>query len=90
MFNARWVDEQHKSRYVVKNFANTRDPKMFAAVSDTAVGRVVEFKAVLQNNSVFPFDATPAETHAWEDVFFWNRQRRRLSNTVIVCGGRSE
>ena len=44
MFNARWVDEQHKekSRYVVKDFANTRDPTMFAAASDTAVGRVVE------------------------------------------------
>ena len=49
IFNARWVDEQHKekSRYVVKDFANTRDPTMFAAVSDTAVGRVVEFKAVI-------------------------------------------
>ena len=37
------VDEQHKekSRYVVKDFANTRDPTMFAAASDTAVGRVV-------------------------------------------------
>ena len=33
LFNARWVDEQHKekSRYVVKDFANTRDPTMFAA-----------------------------------------------------------
>ena len=51
LFNARWVDEQHKekSRYVVKDFANTRDPTMFAAASDTAVGRVVEFKAVIQN-----------------------------------------
>ena len=50
MFNARWVDKQHKekSRYVVKDFANTRDPTMFAAASDTAVGRVVEFKAVIQ------------------------------------------
>ena len=39
MFNARWVDEQHKekSRYVVKDFVNTRDPTMFAAASDTAV-----------------------------------------------------
>ena len=57
MFNARWVDEQHneKSRYVVKDFANTRDP-MFAAASDTAVGRVVEFKAVLKNYSMFTFD----------------------------------
>ena len=68
-FNARWVDEQHKekSRYVVKDFANTRDPMMFAAASDTAVGRVVEFKAVIQNYSMFTFDVTPTYTHAWED-----------------------
>ena len=69
MFNARWVDEQHKekSRYVVKDFANTRDPTMFAAASDTAVGRVVGFKALLQNYSMFTFDVTSAHTHAWED-----------------------
>ena len=69
MFNARWVDEQHKekSRNVAKDFANTRDPTMFAAVSDAAVGRVVEFKAVLQNHCVFTFDVTSAYTHAWED-----------------------
>ena len=69
MFNARWVDEQHKeqSRYVVKEFANTRDPTMFAAASDTAVGRVVEFKAVHQNYSMFTFDVTSACTHARED-----------------------
>ena len=60
LFNARWVDEQHKekSRYVVKEFANTRDPTMFAAASDTAVGIVVEFKAVIQNYSMFTFDVT--------------------------------
>ena len=48
--NFQCADEQHKekSRYVVKDFANTRDPTMFAAASDTAVGRVVEFKAVTQ------------------------------------------
>ena len=69
MFNARWVDEQHKekSRYVVKDFANTRDPTMFAAASDTAVGRVAEFKAVIQNYSMFTIDVTSAYTHAWED-----------------------
>ena len=69
MFNARWADEQHqeKSRYVVKDFANTRDPTMFAAASDTAVGGVVEFKAVIQNYSMFTFDVTSAYTHAWED-----------------------
>ena len=69
LFTARWVDEQHKekSRYVVKDFANTRDPTMFAAASDTAVGRVVEFKAVIQNYSMSTFDVTSAYTHAWED-----------------------
>ena len=95
MFNARWLDEQHKekSRYVVKDFANTRDPTMFAAASDTAVGRVVEFKAVIQNYSMFTFYVTSAYTHAWEDellFFFWNRHRKRLRNMVIACGGRSE
>ena len=66
LFNARWVDEQHKekSRFVVKDFANTRDPTMFAAASDTAVGRVVEFKAVIQNYSMFTFGVTSACTHA--------------------------
>ena len=65
MFNARWVDEQHKEkpRYVVEDFANTRDPTMFAAACDPAVGRVVEFKAVLQNCSMFTFDVTSAYTH---------------------------
>ena len=69
MFNARWVHEQHKqkSRYVVKHFANTRDPTMFAAARDTAPGRVVEFKAELENYSMFTFDVTSAYTHAWED-----------------------
>ena len=68
MFNAHCVDEQHKekSRYVVK-VGNTRDPTMFAAASDTAVGRVVEFKAILQNYSMFTFDVASAYTHVWED-----------------------
>ena len=68
-FQCTLGDEQHKekSRYVVKDFANTRDPTMFAAASDTAVGRVVEFKAVIQNYSMFTFDVTSAYTHAWED-----------------------
>ena len=38
--------------------------RMFAAASDTAVGRVVEFKAVIQNYSMFTFDVTSAYTHA--------------------------
>ena len=33
---------------------------MFAAASDTAVGRVVDY-------SIFTFDVTSAYTHAWED-----------------------
>ena len=62
MFNARWVDEQHKekSQYVVEDFANTCDPTIFAASTDTVMGRVVEFKAVLQNYSMFTFDVTSA------------------------------
>ena len=93
LFNARWVDEQHKekSRYVVNDFANTRDPTMFAAASDTAVGRVVAFKAVIQNYSMFTFDVTSAYTHAWEDeLVFLDHHRKKLRNIVIVCGGRSE
>ena len=90
LFNARWVDEQHKekSRYVVKDFANTRDPTM----SDIAVGRVVEFKAVFQNYSMFMFDVTSAYTHMLgrTNLTFWNRHRRRSRNMVIACGGRSE
>ena len=40
---------------------------MFAAASDTAVGRVVEFKAVLPNYSMFTFGVTSVYTHALED-----------------------
>ena len=69
IFQARWVDDPYKekSRCVVKDFANTRNPMVFAATSDTAVGRVVEHKAVLQNYSMFTFDVSSANTHAWED-----------------------
>ena len=79
MFNARWVDEKQKekSRYVVKDFASTRDPTMFAAASDTAVGRVVDFKAVIEKYSMFTFDVTSAYTHAREDE-------------LVFLGGRSE
>ena len=65
IFQARWVDDpfKEKSRYVVKKFANTKDPTVFAAASDTAVGRVVEYKAVLQEYSMFTFDVTSAYTH---------------------------
>ena len=56
MFNAHWVDEQHKekSRYLVKDFASTREPTMFAAASDAAVGRVVEqcFKTTVCSRSM--------------------------------------
>ena len=60
MFIARWVDDPKTSRTRVT-------PSMFAAASDTAVGRVVEFKAVIQNYSMFTFDVTSVYTHAWED-----------------------
>ena len=66
----RWQQEDKCSMHagwMNKDFANTRDPTMFAAASDTAVGRVVEFKAVIQNYSMFTFDVTSAYTHAWED-----------------------
>ena len=92
IFPARWADDQHKekSRYVVKEFANTRDPTMFAAASDTAVGRVVEYKAVLQNCSMFTFDVTSAYTPGRTNSSLWNRHRRRSRSMVIVCGGRWE
>ena len=91
MFNARWVDEQHKenSRYVVKDFANTHGPTMFAAASDKAVGRVFEYKAVLQNYSMFTFDVTSAYTMPGRtNLSSWNRHRKRSKSVVIVCGGR--
>ena len=69
IFQARWVDDPYKekSRYVVKEFANTKHPKVLAATSDKAVERVNEYKAVLQEYSMFTFDVTSAYTHAWED-----------------------
>ena len=71
---------------MVKHFANTRDPTMCAAASDSAVGRVVEFKAVLQNYSMFTIDVKSAHKHAWgTNLSFWNRHRKRLRNMVIVC-----
>ena len=90
MFNARWVDEQHKekSRHVAKDFANTRGPTMFAAASNKAVGRVFECKAVLQNCSMFTFDETSAYTMPGRtNLSFWNRHRKRSKSVVIVCGG---
>ena len=94
MFDARWVDERdkEKSRYVVKVFENTRDPTMFAAASDTAVGRVVEFKrsaSKLQHVHV-RCDVGIHACLGGRTCFLWNRHRRRLRNMVIVCGGRSE
>ena len=66
IFQARRVDDpfKEKSRYVVKEFANTRDPTVFVAASDTAVEEVVECEAVLQDYSMFTFDVTSAYTHA--------------------------
>ena len=64
---AGWMTRSRRSRHVVEDFANTRDPTVFAAASDTAVGIVVECKAVFQNYSVFTFDVTSAFSQAWED-----------------------
>ena len=62
-----WTISTRGSRdRVVKEFASTRDPTMFTAASNT-VGRVVEYKAVLQNYSMFTFDVTSAYTHVWEE-----------------------
>ena len=74
---------------MVKDFA---DPTMFAAASDTAVGRVVELKAVLQNYGMFTFDLTSAYTHAWEDelVFLELPPEEIEEHRDIVCGSRSE
>ena len=47
---------------------------MFAAASDTAVGIVVECKAVFQNYSMFTFDVTSANTRAWEDELVFVEQ----------------
>ena len=58
---------------------------MFATASDTAVGRVVEFKAVIQNYSMFTFDVTSAYMLERTNLSFWNRHRRRLRNMVIAC-----
>ena len=67
---ARWVDDpfKEKSRCVIKDFANTRDPTVFAATSDTAVGRVVECKAMLHRlQYVYVTTCTSACTHVRED-----------------------
>ena len=63
----RWQQGDKCSMRVGWMNNTTRDPTMFAAASDTAVGRVVEFKAVVQNYSMLTFDVTSAYTHAWED-----------------------
>ena len=94
LFNAPWVDDQHKekSRYVVKDFANTRDPTMFAEASDKAVGRVVEFKAVFSKLQHVHVRCDVGRTHMLgkTNLFFWSRHQKKLRNMVIVCGGRSE
>ena len=60
---------------------------MFAAASDAAVARVVEFKAVIPTYSMFTFDVTSAYAHAWEDeLVLLDRHRKRLTNMVIVWG----
>ena len=91
--HAGWMNNTRRCHdsWSNQNFANTRDPTMLAAASDTAVGKVVEFRPVLHTNSKCTFGVRSAYTHAWEDeLVFWNRHRKRLRNTVIVCGGRTE
>ena len=61
-----WMNNTRRS-HDMWSFATTPDPTMFAAASDTAVGRVGEFKAVIQNYSMFTIDVTSAFSHAWED-----------------------
>ena len=87
-----WMNNtKTKSRYVVKDFANVRGPTTFAAASDTAVGRVVEFKAVIKI-AACSRSMRRQRTHMLgrTNLSFWNRHRKRLRNMVIACGGRSE
>ena len=73
-----------KSRYVVKDFANTRDPTMFAAASDTAVGRRRCFKTTACSRSM---SRRRTRMLGRTNSLFWNRHRRRSRSTeVIVCG----
>ena len=65
-----WTNSTRKSRDTWSRISRTHViRRLFAAASVTAVGRVVEYKAVLQNNNMFTFDVTSAYTHAWEDGF---------------------
>ena len=80
-----------------KDFANTRDPTMFAAASDTAVRIVVEYKAVLQNYSMFASDVTSACTHAWgNELIFLEAPPEEIeehgdcvwTSVRVICGRR--
>jgi hypothetical protein len=69
IFQARWVDDpmKCKSRYVIKEYANQKDLSVFAAASDFATSRLVDYKAVRCGYPTFVFDVTSAYTHADED-----------------------
>jgi hypothetical protein len=69
IFQARWVDDpmKCKSRYVIKEYANQKDLSVFAAASDFATSRLVDYKAVRCSYPTFVFDVTSAYTHADED-----------------------
>ena len=63
MFN----QHKEKSRYVVKDFANTRDPTMSATASDTAVGRVVDCSGSASELQRVRVRCDIGFAHAWED-----------------------
>ena len=66
--HAGWMNNTRRSHDMWSRTSRTHViRRCFAAASDTEVGRVVEFKAVIQNYSMFTFDVTSACTHAWED-----------------------
>ncbi len=68
IFGARWVDDpvKEKSRYVIQDFAKTKDPTVFAAASDMSTARVIKYKAARCGYPTFVFDVTSAYTHAVE------------------------
>ncbi len=56
-----------KSRYVIKEFANTKDNTVFATTSDFPTARLVEYKSAKFGYPTFIFDVTSAFTHSDED-----------------------
>jgi hypothetical protein len=69
VFAARWVDDKFKvkSRYVIKEFANSKDNTVFAAASDFSTSRLVDYKSAKCGYPTFIFDVASAFTHSDED-----------------------